>query len=321
MENICTLIAVRDIEKAKQFYMDVLGLEVISDFGANVILSGGVTLQTIETWQNFIRKREDEIILGSHAYELYFEEDDLDAFAARLEQFDHIKYVHTLIEHSWGQRAIRFYDPDQHIIEVGESIHKVIRRFLDSGLTVQETAAHMDVPLSYIERYIDSKNLKSKSLNHYIREYRTQLQKGCIQHAYQGILSFMLGLKGFLECRHPEYYTSSVYFGYMDMTYVAFTPPDLKKEGLKIAIVYLHEKGIFEIWLAANNRKIQAEYIEFLNNKISGKYKLSTASPGVDSIVESILNDEPDFDHQEQLKSEIEKRAIDFINDIVSLRV
>ena len=73
---ICTLIAVRDIEKAKQFYMSVLGLEVISDFGANVILTGGVSLQTIETWKNFIRKTEDEIILGSRAYELYFEEDD-----------------------------------------------------------------------------------------------------------------------------------------------------------------------------------------------------------------------------------------------------
>ena len=35
MKYTCTLIAVRNMENAKQFYHDVLGLDVISDFGAN----------------------------------------------------------------------------------------------------------------------------------------------------------------------------------------------------------------------------------------------------------------------------------------------
>lgn len=40
MRYTSTLIAVSDIEKSKKFYHDVLGLDVIADFGANVTLTG-----------------------------------------------------------------------------------------------------------------------------------------------------------------------------------------------------------------------------------------------------------------------------------------
>ena len=40
MNYVCTLISVKDIEKSKRFYHDVLGLEVLQDLGANVALTG-----------------------------------------------------------------------------------------------------------------------------------------------------------------------------------------------------------------------------------------------------------------------------------------
>ena len=150
MKYTSTLIAVKDMEKAKQFYRNVLGLEVVADFGANVTLTGGVALQTVNTWKGFIHKQDEEIIFGNNAWELYFEEDDMDAFTARLNRIKGIEYVHPLFEHSWGQRVLRFYDPDKHIIEVGENIDMVVRRFIDAGLTVEETAARMDVPVEYV---------------------------------------------------------------------------------------------------------------------------------------------------------------------------
>ncbi len=149
MKYICTLIAVKDMEKSKKFYQDVLGLEVVGDFGANVTLTGGISLQTADTWKDFIHKEASEIIFGNNAAELYFEEDDIDAFVEKLNSFD-IDYVHLLIEHSWGQRAVRFYDPDRHIIEVGENLVMVIKRFMDSGLSAEETAKRMDVPVEYV---------------------------------------------------------------------------------------------------------------------------------------------------------------------------
>ena len=54
------------------------------------------------------------------------------------------------MEHSWGQKVVRFYDPDGLIIEVAEEISAVVRRFIDSGMTNQETAVRMDVLLDYI---------------------------------------------------------------------------------------------------------------------------------------------------------------------------
>jgi len=149
MNRVSTLIAVRDMEASKRFYYGVLGLEVIADFGANVMLTGGIALQSLETWKSFIGKQR-HIVFEHNACELYFEEDDMDSFIEKLRHITGIAYLHPLLEHSWGQRAVRFYDPDRHIIEVGENMAMVVKRFLASGLSIQETAARMDVPVDYV---------------------------------------------------------------------------------------------------------------------------------------------------------------------------
>lgn len=151
MKYLSILIAVKDMEKSKQFYHDVLDLDVIADFGANVILTGSIALQTVDTWKGFIHKQESEIIFENNAAELYFEEDDMDSLINKLKIYKDIDYVHPPVEHSWGQRVVRFYDLDKHIIEVGENMVMVIKRFLDSGLSIEETAARMDVPVDYIK--------------------------------------------------------------------------------------------------------------------------------------------------------------------------
>ncbi|MGI5824030.1 MAG: VOC family protein [Bacillota bacterium] len=147
------LLAVADMEKSKNFYRTVLGLQVIMDFGANVTLTGGVCLQTLETWQQFISADSQDIIFGHRNAELYFEEDNFDGFIQKLQTLKNIEYVHPVLEHSWGQRVVRFYDPDHHIIEVGENMKTVCRRFLNSGLTPEATAKRMDVPLEFVQNF------------------------------------------------------------------------------------------------------------------------------------------------------------------------
>ena len=50
----------------------------------------------------------------------YFEESNIEGFSAKLERlYPDTEYVNTLMTHSWGQRVIRFYDPDGNLIEVG----------------------------------------------------------------------------------------------------------------------------------------------------------------------------------------------------------
>lgn len=146
-----TLIAVSDIEGSKKIYQDLLGMHVVGDFGANVQLENGLFLQTKDTWENIIANKE--IKQGHNAGELYFETQDMDAFLKLLEMFQ-VEYVHEPIEHSWGQRAVRFYDLDQHMIEVAEDLVMVIKRFAGSGMSIEEIAVRMDVPVSFIEDHI-----------------------------------------------------------------------------------------------------------------------------------------------------------------------
>lgn len=141
------MLVVADIDQTVEFYRKVLGLRVVMDFGANKTLTGGLCLQALETWKEFIGT--NEISFGGNNAEIYFEEADFDTFAEKLKKFD-IEYVHPVKEHSWGQRVVRFYDPDKHIIEVGENMKAVCKRFLDSGMTPGQVAERMDVPIKFV---------------------------------------------------------------------------------------------------------------------------------------------------------------------------
>lgn len=77
----------------------------------------------------------------------------MDKFLKHLKIFD-VDYVHEPLKHRWGQRVVRFYDLDYHIIEVGEDIAMVIKRFADSKMTEEQIAERMDVPLKYIQKYL-----------------------------------------------------------------------------------------------------------------------------------------------------------------------
>lgn len=145
------LLVVADIDKTVEFYKKILGLHVIMDFGANKTLTGGLCLQTIETYKDFIGT--NQISFGCNNFEVYFEEDDFDMFTDKLKEYD-IEYVHQIKVHSWGQRAVRFYDPDKHIIEVGENMKVVCKRFLDSGMTSDQVAERMDVPIKFVNMCI-----------------------------------------------------------------------------------------------------------------------------------------------------------------------
>ena len=50
----------------------------------------------------------------------------------------------------WGQRVVRLYDPDRHILEIGENMKAVCRRFRDQGMTPEQIAARMEVPLKFV---------------------------------------------------------------------------------------------------------------------------------------------------------------------------
>ena len=115
LKNI--LIVVKDIEKSKKFYHDLFGLNPVLDNDGNMILTEGLVLQDEKIWKDFLVK---EISYKNNSCELYFEEKNIEAFVEKLEKlYPEIEYVNRLMEHSWGQKVVRFYDLDGNLIEVG----------------------------------------------------------------------------------------------------------------------------------------------------------------------------------------------------------
>lgn len=115
LKNI--LIVVNDMERSIAFYRDLFGLEVLLDQDGNVIMTEGLVLQDAKIWKDFLKR---DVIPQNNAAELYFEEREIEAFADKLESYSQpIEYVNRLMTHSWGQKVVRFYDPDGNLIEVG----------------------------------------------------------------------------------------------------------------------------------------------------------------------------------------------------------
>lgn len=115
------LLAVNDIERAIRFYKEIFGLQVILDQDGNVIMSEGLVLQDAKLWKQFLNK---DLISKNNMAELYFEEPDIEGFVKKLEESDfEIEYVNKLMTHSWGQKVVRFYDPDGNLIEVGTPVN------------------------------------------------------------------------------------------------------------------------------------------------------------------------------------------------------
>ena len=157
------------------------------------------------------------------------------------------------------------------------------------------------------------------SFHEYMNEYRNQLEKGAIQKAYLGLMEYIMGLRSQFKNKYPDYFVSgSIYYGYMDMTYFSFTPNSLKDRKLKIAIVFLHEEFRFEVWLGGYNKKVQEKYWKLIKESDWNKYQIVPTTKGVDSIVEYILVDHPDFSDLDTLTGQIEKGTLKFVQDVES---
>ena len=153
MKYICTVISVSDIEAAKKFYKDLFGLKIYQDYGKNIAFTCGLALQQDFDW--LVNLPKEKVLKKSNNVEIAFEESDFDEFLIRLKQYENIEYLDEVMEHTWGQRVIRFYDLDGHIIEVGASMKIVIQRFLSTGMTMEEISSKMDASIEDLTKLLN----------------------------------------------------------------------------------------------------------------------------------------------------------------------
>ena len=148
------LISVANINAARKFYEDLFGLEVFQDYGRNIAFTCGLALQQDFDW--FMNLPKEKVLKKSNNTEIVFEEQDFDGFLNKLKAYSDIEYLGEVIEHSWGQRVIRFYDLDEHLIEVGEDMQMVVKRFLASGMTMEEVSVKMDASIEDLTKLLNT---------------------------------------------------------------------------------------------------------------------------------------------------------------------
>lgn len=146
------LLVVKNIDVSRNFYEVLLNQKTKYDFGECITYEGDFSIQQKKKFRQLTGISKKEIGKQCNNAELYFETEDINALVKKLSIIDNIEYIHPLIEHEWGQQVIRFYDPDGHIIEVGESMETVIRRFLQTGMTVAEVAIKTQHPITMVEK-------------------------------------------------------------------------------------------------------------------------------------------------------------------------
>ncbi|SFU35387.1 Glyoxalase-like domain-containing protein [Clostridium sp. DSM 8431] len=145
------LLAVKDINVSKKFYKELFDQEVVLDLGRNITFSGGFAIQEDFAW--LVNLPANSVIEKSNNMELYFEVDDFDEFIQKIKDYKDIEYVHQPKKHEWQQRVVRIYDPDHHIIEIGESMAVIAKRYLREGYSVEETSKIIQHPIEFVEMY------------------------------------------------------------------------------------------------------------------------------------------------------------------------
>lgn len=155
------------------------------------------------------------------------------------------------------------------------------------------------------------------SLNQRIDAYTEIVRKGEVQAAYRGIMEFMGQLRAaFMTSDADIEVGGSIYQGYMDMTYFPLNTASLKNKGLKIAVVYLHDKKAFEAWLSARNRTILSHYRDLFDDAILDEVVVFHDENNPDAVLECLLTGSPDFDHQNKLIADLISGTETFIEAV-----
>ena len=152
------VLFVKDAGFSTKFYTEVLGFTVVMDNGgANITFKEGFTVWQI--WEgNIISQTIGAVNITNNKstsrFELCFETDDLDPIYRTLKE-NKVQFLHEINTEIWGQRTIRFYDPDGHLIEVGEEMSIFLKRiYEEEGRDLEATAKRTFMPIEALKHFV-----------------------------------------------------------------------------------------------------------------------------------------------------------------------
>ena len=124
MKLEATVLAVKNLEVSKQFYMQLFDQKIILDHGLNITFDGGFALQKDFAW--LVDVPSDWVCDKA------------------------CKYVHPIKKYNWQQRVVRIFDPDNHMIEIGEAMDVVITNLLLAKKDIDEVSRITQYPIDYV---------------------------------------------------------------------------------------------------------------------------------------------------------------------------
>jgi predicted enzyme related to lactoylglutathione lyase len=148
-----TLIVVNEMTRSRNFYEQLLGQTVKFDFGPNVQFEH-FSIHLKSHFQSLLGDTgQYPVTQKAHWGELYFESDEIESIQQSLNEAG-VEFIHPICEQPWGQRVMRLYDPDGHIIEIGETMEAVVQRFHEQGLSTELIMERSSMPRDFVEQVI-----------------------------------------------------------------------------------------------------------------------------------------------------------------------
>ncbi len=164
-----------------------------------------------------------------------------------------------------------------------------------------------------VKRALSQKASNQGNLSH----YRAQITQGQTPIEYDQLISFIKGLRTyFRKVYAPVFIIGRLYQGNMDFSYISLTTQALKKQKLKFVIIFNHQLMRFEICLSGQNKAIRKKYWQLFKGSDWHKYHLAESIDDSLSIIDHIIVRHPNFAQPEELTEQIEKEALQFINDL-----
>jgi len=117
-----TIVFVKNIEASKEFYTNIVGLHILDDYGTIVFFENHFVIHNAQSITHTVFKRDDPAAADNQGRKnilIYLESDTLEETYEKIRNAA-VNILHGIEKQEWGQRVFRFYDPDGHMVEIGE---------------------------------------------------------------------------------------------------------------------------------------------------------------------------------------------------------
>ncbi|HEV2427956.1 MAG TPA: VOC family protein [Acidimicrobiales bacterium] len=118
-----TMLYVDDVARSRDFFREVVGLELSLDAGAYAEFTWANLILGLRQRANAVRQYGGAVAPGGSgaSHQITVTVDDVSAFADRLAARG-ADVIQPLTDQAWGMRSTSFRDPDGHVFEVCQPI-------------------------------------------------------------------------------------------------------------------------------------------------------------------------------------------------------